>query len=51
MVCEYKQFWKTSFNENLLSSNCSQLQLISCEKEEYNAFVLYIPNMAYKRDR
>lgn len=32
MVCEYKQFWKTSFNENLLSSNCSQLQLISCEK-------------------
>lgn len=32
MVCEYKQFSKTNFIENLLSSNCSQHQLIFCEK-------------------
>lgn len=51
MVYEYEQFGKTSLIANLLSSNCSQFQLIFYEKQGDNAFVLFIPNMANKRER
>lgn len=51
MVYEYEQFWKTSFIANLLSSKGSRLQLIFYEKQEDNAFMLFIPNMANKGER